>query len=294
MLLFAQLLANGVYTGSLYALYGLSFAIIFTTTKTWHFAQGAVFTLAAYAILGVQVLSPAPLGVAVAAASGVAALAGLGCFEALYQPLARRGATPLVVVLGSLGAMGIVQNLLALWFGPSGYSLPGDMAPPVVWSGVILSSAQLAAPAVAAVTVLLVHLLLSRTGLGRHIRALTADDELLALQGIGTIRLKRIAFAGGSALLALPAGLLLMSGAGVSPYIGIEAVLTGAMALFLGGVDSVIGAAIGGFVIGLVENLAAYAVPTEWQTAVTYTLLLAFLLARPTGLLGRALPQSTI
>ncbi len=66
------------------------------------------------------------------------------------------------------------------------------------------------------------------------------------------------------------------------------------MAMFLGGIGNYLGAALGGFVIGVVESLSVWLLPTEWQTAVTYALLLCFLLARPTGLLGRALPQSTL
>jgi branched-chain amino acid transport system permease protein len=294
LLLFVQLLINGVYVGSVYALLGLSFAIIFATSKVWHFAQGAVYTVAAYAVLGAEVLTPMPLPLATLVGAVVGAAGGVLCLVLLYEPLQRRNTAPLVIVMGSLGVTGMVENLLALAFGPTGYGLPGESWPPFLWGGLIVSVAQLIAPAAMLAAVIGAILVLSWTGLGRRLRALMGDDELLGLQGVDTTRLKRLAFAAGSALLALPAVLLLMSGAGVTPFVGIDAVLTGAMSVFVGGAGSLAGAAAGGFLIGLIENLAAFFVPTEWQVPVTYALLLAFLLLRPTGLLGRGLARSTI
>ncbi len=290
--LFLQLLINGVYVGSVYALLGLSFAIIFETSKVWHFAQGAVYTVAAYAVLGANEFVPIPLAVLIGA--GVGGAGGLLCLILLYEPLQRRNTAPLVIVMGSLGVTGIVENLLALAFGPTGYSLPGESAPPFFMDGLVVSVAQCVAPAIMLAAVVATLLILTRTAIGRSLRGLMGDAELLGLQGIETVRLKRMAFAAGSALLALPAVLLLMSGAGVTPFVGIDAVLTGAMSVFLGGAGSLVGAAAGGFLIGLIENLAAFFVPTEWQVPVTYALLLAFLLLRPTGLLGRGLARSTI
>ncbi len=184
------------------------------------------------------------------------------------EPLQRRNTAPLVIVMGSLGVTGMVENLLALAFGPTGYGLPGESWPPFLWGGLIVSVAQLIAPAAMLAAVIGAILVLSWTGLGRRLRALMEDDKLLGLQGVDTTRLKRLAFAAGSALLALPAVLLLMSGAGVTPFVGIDAVLTGAMSVFVGGAGSGRG---GGrrFLIGLIENLAAFFVPTSWQVPVT-------------------------
>lgn len=294
MRLLGQLLVNGIFIGSVYALLGLSFATIFATTKTWHFAQGAVYTLGAYTILALGLMAGAPLPVAVFAGAAVAGIAGLLCQLGLYGPLRRVGASPLVVVMGSLGLMVVVENLLAYGFGPSGYSLSVAGPPPLFIAGLVLSPAQLWAPPVALVVVIAFLLFLTRTTTGLRFRALVVDEELLTLQGVETERLKLYAFGIGSAILAVPAALLMLSGAGVSPYIGIAAVLTGAMALFLGGMDSFAGAALGGFVIGVVENVSVWLIPTEWQTALTYALLLLFLLFRPTGLMGRRLRQTTL
>ncbi|NDH53784.1 MAG: hypothetical protein EBY24_17760 [Betaproteobacteria bacterium] len=125
-------------------------------------------------------------------------------------------------------------------------------------------------------------------------RALIDNEELLLLNGVDTGRLKMLAFAIGSALLPCAAALSIVSGSGISPYFGIQAVLTGAMAMFFGGVDSIEGAAVAGLALGIIESLAAFILPTEWQTAVTYALVLVFLMVRPTGLFGRALPKTSL
>jgi branched-subunit amino acid ABC-type transport system permease component len=292
MTLFYQLLLNGIYVGSVYALLGLSFAAIFSTTKTWHFAQGAVYTLSAFTVLA---LAPhAGLVAAVGAAALLASGAGYACQRGLYEPLLARGASPLVIVMASLGLTIVIENVLALGFGPSGQSLLIDLGPPVIAAGLVIAPAQLLAPAVAAALVMVVVIGVLRSHYGRVVRALVSDEELLNLQGIATAPLKRYVFAAASAVLPIPATLLMLSGSGVSPFIGIPAVLTGAMALFLGGIDSLVGAAAAGLLIGIVENLSVMFLPTAWQTAITYSLLLMVIMVRPTGLFGRRLRQASL
>jgi branched-chain amino acid transport system permease protein len=292
--LLAQLLVNGVFIGSVYALLGLSFATIFATTKIWHFAQGAVYTLGAYAILAASLYAHLPFIAATLIGVAVAALLGIASITLLYRPLQRRGASSLVMVMASLGAMIVSDNLLVLGFGPTGYSIDVAVPAPLDLGPVLITGGQLIAPIVAAIIVVAYLAFLFRTVAGDRIRALIDNEELLLLNGVDTARLKVVAFAIGSALLPCAAALLVASNAGISPYVGIQAVLTGAMAMFFGGVDSIEGAAAAGFLLGLIESLAAFALPTEWQTAVTYAVVLVFLMIRPTGLFGRSLPKTTL
>lgn len=294
MLLLAQLAVNGVFVGSIYALLGLSFATIFATTKIWHFAQGAVYTIGAYAILAAARLAGLPFTIALLLGVAAAALLGVASIVLLYRPLQRRGASSLVMVMASLGAMIVTDNLLVLGFGPTGYSIDVLMPEPLSLGPVLITGGQLVAPLLSAVLVAAYLLFLFRSVHGERMRALIDNEELLLLNGVDTARLKVVAFAIGSALLPCAAALFIASGAGISPYIGIQAVLTGAMAMFLGGVDRIEGAAAAGLVLGLLESFAAFVLPTEWQTAVTYAIVLVFLMVRPTGLFGRSLPKTTL
>ena len=292
-MLFVQLLINGIFAGSIYALLGLSFATIFSTTKIWHFAQGAVYTLGAYVILAASLYGKLPF--ALAAGLGVVAAAGLGALSiaVLYRPLQRRGASSLVMVMASLGAMVIADNLIVLGFGPTGYSIDVAVPDTVSFGSLLITGGQMVAPLTALVIVGLYMWFLFRSVNGRRMRALIDNEELLLLNGVDTGRLQMLAFAIGSALLPCAAALSIVSGSGISPYFGIQAVLTGAMAMFFGGVDSIEGAAVAGLALGIIESLAAFILPTEWQTAVTYALVLVFLMVRPTGLFGRSLPKTS-
>lgn len=293
-MLFVQLVVNGIFTGSIYALLGLSFATIFSTTRIWHFAQGAVYTLGAYAILAASLFGHLPFAIAVFLGVVAAAALGVLSITALYRPLQRRGASSLVMVMASLGVMVIADNLVVLGFGPTGYSIDVSMPQAVSFGPLLLTGGQMVAPVVAGLIVLCYLAFLFRSVDGRRMRALIDNEELLLLNGVDTGRLQVIAFAIGSALLPCAAALSIVSGSGISPYFGIQAVLTGAMAMFFGGVDSIEGSAVAGMALGIIESLAAYVLPTEWQTAITYAVILIFLMFRPTGLFGRSLPKTTL
>ena len=292
-MLILQLLATGIFVGSIYALLGLSFATIFTSTRIWHFAQGAVYTVGAYAVL-VASRAGFPFVFAILVAALVCAALGVACMKLLYIPLQARGATPLVTVMASLGVMTIVENLLLLYFGPSGYSIDVTVPEPLIVGDVFLTGGQYMAPVYSAVIVALYLFFLFKTPYGQRLRALIDNEELLLLNGVDTRRIKLLAFACGSALLPVALGLLVMTGAGVTPGVGISAVLIGAMAMFFGGVDSIEGAAVAGLILGIVESLTVYILPTEWQTATTYALVLIFLIIRPTGLFGRSLARTSL
>jgi len=293
-MLFVQLFVNGIFAGSIYALLGLSFATIFSTTKIWHFAQGAVYTLGAYVILAASLYGKLPFALATALGIAAAAVLGVLSIVALYRPLQRRGASSLVMVMASLGAMVIADNLVVLGFGPTGYSIDVSVPATLSFGPVLLTGGQMVAPVAATIVVALYLWFLFRSVHGRRMRALIDNEELLLLNGVDTGRLKMLAFAIGSALLPCAAALSIVSGSGISPYFGIQAVLTGAMAMFFGGVDSIEGAAVAGLALGIIESLAAFILPTEWQTAVTYALILLFLMVKPTGLFGRSLPKTTL
>jgi branched-chain amino acid transport system permease protein len=156
---------------------------------------------------------------------------------------------------------------------------------------VFLTGGQFLAPLVAVVVVIGYLFFLFKTTYGQYLRAIIDNEELLLRNGVDTRRVKVLAFACGSLLLPIALALFVQAGAGIGPNVGVSATLIGAMAMFLGGIDRIAGAALAGLLLGIVENLAAFFFPTEWQTAVTYALALLFLMVRPTGLLGQSLSR---
>jgi branched-chain amino acid transport system permease protein len=283
--LFLQLLANGVATGALYVIFGLSFGLIFNTTRVFHFAHGAVYTIAAYAVYVGVVRLALPLPVAAAAAGVLAAAAGVACEAGVYRPLRRRDAPPILVLVASFAILLFFQNLFILIFGGSPLPLSQEISRSVrlgpvhlVW----LDAWKLAGgAAVTAVTLLY----LFRTRWGQATRAVVANPTMAAIVGIPPDRVYLWTYALGS-LLLLPAAVIEVAGKGASPYVGTWPLLTATIVVFVGGVGVIPASIASGLFLGVLENVSVYWLPSQWQDTIAFVVLIAFLLARPMGFFG--------
>lgn len=283
-------LLQGLVLGSTYALLAFGFGLVYSTTRVFHFAYGAVYALAGY----VTWWSAARLGFAPAMALGLGAamLLGLAVEVLLYRPLRRRRATVEVLFLTSLGVFMVGGNALAWAFGHE--TLPLSLDNPVYTlheatnpaDSLRLTRVQVVTMAAAAVCFVAVWLLLAKTRFGVQLRAYAAGRELAVALGIDESELlARTALL--SALVGGIAAVCVAADVGVSPEMGLDAVVIGAVAVVVGGVGSLTGTAVGGLLLGLLRKLTAYRFGAEWEEAVTFALLLLILLARPRGLLGR-------
>jgi len=129
-------------------------------------------------------------------------------------------------------------------------------------------------------------LLLRKTRLGQQLRAMRDDPELVTVIGLNPRTLRRVVFGLGSALAAV-AAILLGLDVDIDPHIGLAAVLNGAVAVIIGGVGRFEGAALGALVLGLLQSVAVWQTSARWQEAVTFGVLILFLLFRPQGILGK-------
>ena len=128
---------------------------------------------------------------------------------------------------------------------------------------------------------------LAHTRHGKAILATTDNPEMARIIGIDTIKVSLLAFALGSGIAAVPAVLILLK-EGATPYMGFTAVFMGFVAVVVGGIGSLRGAVIGGFALGIVENLGTWKIDTEWQSTIAFVVLFLVLLLKPRGLFGRA------
>lgn len=282
-----QLVASGLVTGSLYALLGVSWGIVYATTRTFHFAHGLAFTVAAYAAIGIHVGLGLPLVAAAAGGAGAAALLGWGIEAGVYRPIRRGNGGQLAIFLASMGTLVLGEALLQIAFTPTPRPLP-DFPDDLYTAGPVtftLSDVALVAAAWAGIAAL--ELFLSRTRMGREIRAVRSNPEMTTVVGIDSARTFVVVFAAGSALMGLGAFFVAARSA-VTPHMGITFVLMAFIATFLGGVGSNAGVALAGLGIGLVENLALLGLSAHYKQVVVFGVMFAFLLARPQGFLGRA------
>ena len=268
--LLLQLLFNGVVVGAVYGLLAVGFGLIFTTTRIFHFAHGAVYTLAGYIVYSLTTTLGWPLAVAIVLAMGICGVLSGGIEVAIYRPLRARGASPLVVLIASLSILMLAQNLLAIFYGNEIRSLAGA----VVFSGfeagpIWVTSIQLVTIATCGALFGLLKLFLRYSRYGKIIRALANNYEAARIIGADPDRTFLVTFVIGG-ILVVPA-----------------AVLVAAIAVIVGGMGSIMGAAPGALIVGISENLAVWRIATEWQTAVAFAVLLLFIVFKPTGFFGQ-------
>jgi branched-chain amino acid transport system permease protein len=291
--LLAQLTVNGLVSGSLFALLAISFGVILATTKTFHFAHGVVYTSAAFAAYAAREGLGLPLWAATLAGVVTAALLGVSIEVVIYQPLRRLSASPLTVLIASLGVLIIVENVMAILFSTDAKVISGFPSRVIIAGGVAFTLLHLVTVVVAWVLFAALWLYLHRTKAGKAMRAVASRPEMADVVGIDTRAVFIRAFAIGSALAA-PAAILFTLDKGATPDMGVTAVLMASIAVIVGGMGSVSGAALGGLLIGVARNWAVWVMPSEWQTAIAFGILVVVILFRPTGLLGVKMAKAEV
>lgn len=289
-----QFLLNGLIAGSAYALIALSFALIYLPTRFFHFAHGAVFAWGAYFGYICFVLLKLPPWMALPLAVGMTAVLGMVLEVAIYRPLQRRGATGLVLLLASLGLYVVLQNLISLLFGDEVKSLRGGQVVegyPVF--GARITPIQIWMIFASLASFALIWAVLKFTKFGKALRAVASDPELALVHGVDSERIILGAFAFGSGLAGL-AAILVALDVDMTPTMGLNALMMGIVAMIVGGVGSVPGTLLGGLLLGLAQHLGVWKVGSEWQDAIAFTILLAFVLFRPYGVMGRPMKKTTV
>jgi branched-chain amino acid transport system permease protein len=280
-----QFIANGLCKGSVYALVALGFGLIYTTSGVFHLAHGAVYTFAAYALYSFLILLKIPIGAAIILTIFSAGIFGVAIEIFVYRPLAQKKASSAVLMISSLGVYIIAINLLAMLLGNETHLLRSGVEATISFGNVILTRLQIIQLLVSALTIVVYWLFLRFSPIGRICRAV-ADDPVLSLTlGIKVHSTRIVVFAIGSFLAAIGAVLIALD-VGIDPNIGFPIVLVAAVACIIGGLHRFIAPAIGGISIGLIQNLVVWQTSAKWESAVTFALLISFLLFRPQGLLG--------
>lgn len=313
---------SGLITGSIYALGAIGVTLIFGILRFAHFAHGDMMTLGAFITLalgwilaGLGVTSSLPLAYFVLpVAVGLTIIAALGIDRLFYAPLRAKGAKPVTLLIGSIGVTMMLQGLIRLFFGTGTYSFFEDV-PKVIYQirlpiegvtrAITFTQPQAVAVIVAILAVIALGLFLSRSRLGKAMRAVADNPELAQVSGISIRKVVRVTWiiAGG---LACIAGVFLALDVTVKPDLAFHILLPVFAAAIVGGVGQVYGAIVAGYLIGFAEVLAVFnwgvllrpfrdslpdwlpanlaIVPTEYKVTVAFVILVLTLLIRPTGI----------
>jgi branched-chain amino acid transport system permease protein len=282
----AQLFANGLAMGSLYALSALGFGLIYNTTRVFHIAYGAVYTVSAYLLFALWAQYKIPLGIALIIASILTILLGILIDIHIYQPLLRQSSSFLIVMISSLAVYIITVNIIVLIFGNEIKVLRSGVATTFSLGQVILSDIQILQIVAFAFVFFTLVLFLKWTNFGKIIRAMRDNPDLLSLMGIDLQKVRWLIFGLGSLLAGLAAMLQALD-VGIDPNIGMSAVLIAAVAVIIGGVGILEAPAFGGLLLGVLQSVVIWQASGRWQEAVTFALLILFLLFKPEGIFGQ-------
>ena len=281
-------LIPGLVLGAVYALAAAGLSLAYGVLRFANFAHGELMTWGGYAALVAVValgISPwAALPVAIAATIPVA----LAADRAFYAPLRR--AQPAVLLISSFGVALMIRAVIYLVWGPTPQGYARSFTPPLVWDGIRIQQRHLMILAGAAAAALLVHLLLSRTRAGRAMRAMADDPDLARVTGVPVGGVIRLAWAV-SAGLAAVAGVFLAIDTELTPMLGFNVLLAAFAAAILGGIGRPWGAALGGLILGLAEELSTYPLvggapllEPAYKGGVAFAVLVLVLIFRPQGL----------
>jgi len=290
----SQLIANGLIAGGTYALIALGFSLIYGVCRFFHFAHAAVIVCAGYLVFALSSRLGVPLSLAVVLSIVLSSAMGALLERAIYRPLRAKHASSLMLLVASLGIYVVVQNVISVVFGDDPHALLSGLPT----QGISMFGARIT---FIQVIILIVTLLLysatgffiAHTSAGRTIRAVASDSELARIVGIDANRVMLLVFALGSGLAAA-AGILISFNVELTPTMGFDALLMGVVAAIVGGIASVPGALLGGFLVGLSQHLGVWKLPSQWQDAIVFVILVLFLVLRPQGILGTPVRSAAV
>jgi branched-chain amino acid transport system permease protein len=279
-----QLIVNGLLLGGIYALISIGLTLIFGVVRVINFAHGEFLMLSmyityfSYAFLGMDPYLSLVVGVPLMFFTGMA------IDQLIIRPL--RDAPAYMQVFATVGLSIVLLNLALFLFTGDYQSIHMAFAEKTFHLGSLsLSYAKLVIFFSSILVSIGLFLLLQYTNIGKQIRAIAQDRMAAKLMGINLNRTYMLTFAIGTALVAIAGGLILPVYY-VFPSVGVYFVLTAFVVVVLGGMGNMVGALLGGFIIGITDSLSGYYIDPSLKEVVSFIIFLIVLLIRPSGLMG--------
>jgi branched-chain amino acid transport system permease protein len=291
-----QQLINGITLGMIYGLIAVGYTMVYGIIGMINFAHGDVFMIGAF--VGIIVLTAltgftgVPLGIlaALIISAGLCALYGFSIERVAYRPL--RGSFRLAPLISAIGMSILLENYVQTTQGALERAVP-----PLIMGGVTLMNEngfvvqwtwmQMGIVAITLLVLGVFTYIVTKTPLGRSMRAVEQDAKMAALLGIDTNRTISFTFVLGSALAAVAGVMFLVYYGVIDFYIGFNAGIKAFTAAVLGGIGSLPGAVLGGLLIGLIEAFWSGYATVAYKDVAVYSILAIVLMFMPTGLLGR-------
>jgi branched-chain amino acid transport system permease protein len=282
---FVNLLIAGLATGAIYAIIAIGFTLLWQTSQTINFAQGEFVMVPAFFILAVLNLG-APFWLAILVGFAISGLVlGVLFKKVLVDPMLRHGALPLAIATMALSIA--MREGVKEFYSAEAQPFPSIIpASTIDLFGIAISVQSLGVLAAAIGGVVALHLLLNGTSLGHQMQATAQNPSVARIIGIPVERMIMLTFLINAALVAFAS--LLVTPIYLAKFSSGETLgLAAFIAAIIGGFNQVRGAIVGGLVLGVVDNLAAAYISTQYRGAIPLLLLIGIILFRPEGLVGR-------
>ncbi|HUL30792.1 MAG TPA: branched-chain amino acid ABC transporter permease [Thermodesulfobacteriota bacterium] len=291
--LFLQQLINAVSLGSLYGLVAIGYTMVYGILRLINFAHGDVLMVGCYFAFYATLIFSLPWYLSFFIAVFLTAVLGIAIDRGAYLPV--RKAPRISALITAIGVSFLLENLALVIFGgrPKAFYRPPLFSRVVAWGDLHFLTLSLWIPFITLVLILLLLLIIYRTRAGMAMRAISRDMETVRLMGADVNRIISMTFALGSALAAAGGILWALKFPQIDPYMGIIPGLKAFVAAVLGGIGNVIGAALGGFLLGLLEIMLVAFMPSlgGYKDAFAFLILIGILLFRPAGMMGEKLPD---
>ena len=281
-----QQLINGLMLGSVYALLALGYTMVYGIIKLINFAHGDIYMLGAY--FGYFFIKVLHLNffIALILAMAVSAIIGVVIEYVAYRPL--RHSPRIAVLISALGISFLLENGMTYLYGSDQRSFPQAIKTVQYhFYGIQVSNIQLIIAVTSIVLMLLLTYIVKNTKMGRAMRAVSADPDAASLMGININHTISFTFAIGSALAAAGGVLIGLYYNSIDPLMGMTPGLKAFVAAVLGGIGIIPGAAVGGWLIGILETMVQATAFSDYKDAIVYAMLIVILLIKPTGILGK-------
>jgi branched-chain amino acid transport system permease protein len=288
--IFVQQLINGLSLGSIYALIALGYTMVYGIVMLINFAHGDILMVGAYTgyfILTRFGVSPPSLAAAFAVSMALCGILGVAIERFAYRPL--RNAPRLNSLITAIAVSLILQNGARVlpFIGPDPRTFPQPAVSNLPLGAFSVSNIQVVVIVVSAFLMLALNYIINYTKRGKAMRAVSFDMQASSLMGISVNGTISFTFALGSVLAAAGGLLFAFAYPQVSPTMGTMPGLKAFVAAVFGGIGSVPGAMIGGFILGIAETMTKGFISSQYADAISFSILIIILLVKPAGLLGR-------
>jgi branched-chain amino acid transport system permease protein len=288
--IFIQQLINGISLGSIYALIALGYTMVYGIVMLINFAHGDILMVGAYTgfyVLSAMGPSPWSLAIAFAASMALCAITGVTIERLAYRPL--RSAPRLNSLITAIAVSLILQNGARVlpFVGPNPRQYPTMPTMNIAIGNFNVSNVQVIVIAVSIVLMLLLNYIINWTKIGKAMRAVSFDMKAASLMGISVNKVVAFTFALGSVLAAAGGILFATAYPQIDPTMGSMPGLKAFVAAVLGGIGSVPGAMLGGFILGIAETLTKGFISSQFSDAISFAILIVILLVKPTGIMGK-------